>query len=415
MAELDVPTRDGPPKALSVKRQYISFADWSMTEYLSATLSVLSAQVRYGSQGSRLRARLGDLYAPSSVYTLNYAHTGLALALVAFQQRRHGKTEVLIPAYICPSVVKTVIACGLDPVPVDIGDDLNLTPATLAAALSERTLAVVAPHMFGCPLPIQEIETLCRDAGVFLIDDAAQVVGIQAQGRPLGSFGDVGLISFAQSKTIVTGMHGSGGVLLVNEASFDAELQKVCRELPAPYGRISALSDFLWNHLWSAYTGSSGDRFERFAKWLGWRPFNHAQQYAQISNLEAGVAIEQLVRLEQIIATRLRVAHNYHLALQGQTEIDFPQYESGRYLTRVMLLLPEYTDVAACRAYLQKHGVETRLGYQMSFPAQAATHKADALSKRLLGVPCGPAIGAADAEQICQILRQAIHTSKQKS
>ena len=392
-------------KSNTAKPHSISYADWTSAEFFSALTSLLTAQVKNGRHREQLETELAAYYAPSSVFALNYAHTGLALALEVFRRRRPDRTEVLVPAYICPSVVKAVTTCGLTAVPVAVEDDLNISVATLTAALGKKTLAVVAPHMFGCPLPMKAIEDLCRDADVFLIDDAAQIIGVRQEARLLGTFGDVGLLSFAQSKTIVTGMGGSGGVLIVNNPALQEELKQACAQLPAPSGRIPSLLDFLWNYLWIVRTGQSGDRMARLASRLGIHlPEPDAQQRALISNLDAGIALKQLARLESIVARRQRVIEHYHLALQNLTGLTFPQYAPGRSLARVMLLLPPESDIAACRHHLRAQGIQTRLGYQIPFPSQAATAKAEALAARLLGVPCGASVSAADAQEICQRL-----------
>ena len=141
-------------------------------------------------------------------------------------------------------------------------------------------------------------------------------------------------------------------------------------------------------------------------------PAPDAQQRALISNLDAGIAIKQLARLDSIIARRQSVIEHYHLALQNQNLLAFPQYAPGRHLARVMLLLPPESDIAACRHHLREHGIQTRLGYQVPFPSQAATAKAEALAARLLGVPCGASVSAADAEKICQRLSAICNATK---
>ncbi|MFJ3054891.1 DegT/DnrJ/EryC1/StrS family aminotransferase [Herbaspirillum sp. NPDC087042] len=389
-------------------RHALSYADWSGAEYRSVARSLLGGRVRQGRASAQLALRLDADYAPSRAYALNYAHTGLALALAAFKRRRPQRNVVLVPAYICPSVVSTISACGLQAQPVAVGDDLNLDMRALREALGQAPLALVAPHMFACPLPIDEIETQCRAAEVFLVDDAAQVAGVRHQGRLLGTFGDVGLLSFAQSKTIVTGIRGSGGVLLVNEPSLDDELGAACAALPPSPGRLAALLEFCWNYLWADRTGASGDHLERLLDTLGLRPADAGEVQARISNLDAGIALAQWPRLEGIIAARRTVAAHYHAALQEQDAIRFPQFAPGRYLARVMLLLPEGSDLAACRTQLRRQGIQSRLGYRIPFPDQAATRHAQALASRLLGMPSGADISAEDTRDICQHLSQAL-------
>jgi len=85
--------------------------------------------------------------------------------------------------------------------------------------------------MYGCPARIDEIERMAASAGAFVIDDAAQIVGIESNGRVLGGCGDIGIQSFAQSKSVVTGVRGSGGALLVNNQQLEAPVRALYAKL----------------------------------------------------------------------------------------------------------------------------------------------------------------------------------------
>ena len=342
-------------------RYPITYADWSSREYAAILRCILSGQVHEGPETTRLLLRLREMYSPSDVHLLNYAHHGIEIALSIFKEHRPERNEVIVPAYICPSVPQAVLNSGLQVQSVDVQDDLNLSLDSVRNAIGPQTLAVIAPHMYGCPAPIKEIEALCLKAGVFLIDDAAQVVGIRVGGRLLGTFGDMGVISFAQSKTIVTGIQGSGGVLLVNRPIWKEDVAHSCATLPPANGRIISLVDFLWNYVWNSYTGHTGYYFKRLLKVIGWR--SPKSTYAtRISNLEASIATAQLDRLEQMIEDKIRIMKIFHETLKD-AEIDLPQYQPGLFLTRLMLRLPKFVDNSTFRRKALKYGIETRLGY----------------------------------------------------
>ena len=390
-----------------MQRHHIAYADWSAREYAAIAKCLLRGRVHRGPAPAALSARLAALYAPSGIHLLNYGHHAIEIALGMFSRRRPERVEVIVPAYICPSVVASVVACGLRVRSVDVQDDLNMAPADVQAALSPDTLAVIAPHMYGCPARMSEIEALCASAQVFLIDDAAQVVGVRQDGRLLGTFGDAGVISFAQSKTIVTGIRGSGGVLLVNRPEWQAEARQVCSELPPASGRLGPLADFLWNHVGQAHTGHSGYYMGRVLGMLGWSqaPSSSAMQ---ISHLEASIAQVQLDRLEALLHEKVRVLHAYHQALQAYPRLQFPQYAPGRFLARVMLLLPEGVDLDRVRCEALKRGLETRSGYSAHISLGAQAPRAEAMARQLVGVPCRAGMSEADANAICAVLEAAL-------
>lgn len=387
----------------------ISYADWSGAEYRAALRCILTGRVARGGKPALLAQRLAALYAPASVYPVNFGHTAIRMALALFVERAGGgRNEVVIPRYICPSVVQSVQGAGLVPVMADVGADLNLTAASVQAVLGPRTLAVIAPHMFGCPADIGAIERVCRAAKVFLIDDAAQVVGVTRDGRQLGTFGDVGVVSFAQSKTVVAGVRGAGGLLLVNNAELDAPLRARWQALAPARGRLHALVYFLFNYLWRRRVGHVGYYFTRMAGMLGFHPRQYDEN-AKISNLDAALALAQLGRLEALKKSRIAVVEAYQRALDGVAAVTLPQYAPGRYLARVMVALPPHVDIAALRARLTTLGVETRTGY----PAPAGGGEDDAWMGRLLGLPFRAGMEREEVDQVCRLLRQALESTSQ--
>ncbi|MDP3168453.1 MAG: DegT/DnrJ/EryC1/StrS family aminotransferase [Hydrogenophaga sp.] len=393
-----------------MKRQPIAFADWSGREYAAMARCLLAGRVHRGPNPALLTEQLGQMYAPSAVHLINYGHHAIEIALDIFKRQRPERAEVIVPAYVCPSVVQAVEACGLRVRSVDVQDDLNMGPADVQAALGANTLAVIAPHMYGCPARMGEMEALCDLANVFLIDDAAQVVGVRQDGRLLGTFGDAGVISFAQSKTIVTGIRGSGGVLLVNRPAWAEQASQACAALPPARGRLGPLADFLWNHVGHVYTGHSGYYLSRVLAALGWSQAAPTQA-TQISHLEAGIALAQLGRIDALVQEKVRIAQAYHQALQAYPRLQFPQFAPGRFLTRVMLLLPEGADLDRVRREALTRGLETRTGYPAHVSPGAQAPRAEAMSQRLLGVPCRAGMGRSDVDAICSVVNASVEIS----
>jgi dTDP-4-amino-4,6-dideoxygalactose transaminase len=286
-----------------------------------------------------------------------------------------------------------------------VGDDLNITAEGVRQALGPKTLAVIAPHMYGCPAPIEALEALCRDAKVFLVDDAAQVVGERVAGRLLGTFGDVGVISFAQSKAIVTGIRGSGGVLLVNRPEWHDQAVRDCNQLPASGARLRPLLDFLWNYIGAGYTGSSGYYFSRLRAALGVAVTPPAGP-ARISNLEAAIAVVQLGRWPTMRSDQLRLLHRYHESLVCLDGLTFPQYHAGRYLARVVVLVPVSVAGPRVRHRLSKLGIETRASYPPV--PEGSELDGSELSNRVIGLPISADLKPSDVDAICRALQAVV-------
>lgn len=136
----------------------------------------------------------------------------LTLALRLAVARRPGK-PVLLPGFACYDLVSAAVGAGA-PVRLYDLDPHTLTPdaASLEASLVGGAAALVVAHLFGVPVPLDAMREAADGAGALLIEDAAQAVGGRWDGRPLGSAGDLSVLSFGRGKG-ETG--GGGGALLV--------------------------------------------------------------------------------------------------------------------------------------------------------------------------------------------------------
>ena len=121
--------------------------------------------------------------------------------------------EVLVPAYTFPATANAVALAGATPVLVDVDPEtLNVDGARLAGALTPRTRAAMAVHLFGRPVGWDAFEALPE--GVTVVEDAAGALGAQSRGRPCGSLGVAGCLSFHPRKIVTT---GEGGAVVTND------------------------------------------------------------------------------------------------------------------------------------------------------------------------------------------------------
>jgi dTDP-4-amino-4,6-dideoxygalactose transaminase len=122
--------------------------------------------------------------------------------------------RIALPAFTCFDVATAAVGAGAELLCYDIDPEtLAPDPSSLERALREGAgVAVIAP-LFGLPVGWHEIQEIARRHGAVLVEDAAQGFGAQEVGRPLGSLGDLGVLSFGRGKGW-TG--GSGGALLMN-------------------------------------------------------------------------------------------------------------------------------------------------------------------------------------------------------
>jgi len=124
--------------------------------------------------------------------------------------------EVVVTPRTFIASVSCVVNAGARPIFTDVDPDSgNITPAQVAAVLSERTRAVIPVHLGGWPCDMLGLGELLRGRGIALIEDCAQAHGAAIEGRSVGTFGEVGAWSFCQDKIMTTG--GEGGLVTTSD------------------------------------------------------------------------------------------------------------------------------------------------------------------------------------------------------
>lgn len=150
--------------------------------------------------------------------------------------------KVVVPSVLCLNPANAILYAGLTPVYCDMDlNDFNLDIEDLEKILkAERGVrALILPHCYGQPADIEEVLKLCRRYNVILIEDAAQALGGEYKGRPLGSFGDFSVLSFGHTKILDA---GSGGAILFNDKRYRSAVVKEIRALPAKAKNYEELS-----------------------------------------------------------------------------------------------------------------------------------------------------------------------------
>ncbi|WP_229725145.1 DegT/DnrJ/EryC1/StrS family aminotransferase [Hymenobacter baengnokdamensis] len=174
-------------------------------------------------------AELGAYLGNAHVVPCANGTDALTLALMALELPPG--TEVIVPAFTYVATLEAAALLGLRPVLVDVlPDTFNIDPAAVRAALTPRTGAVVAVHLFGQCADLEELNAICQESGVALVEDNAQALGATftfagGETRYAGTVGEVGTTSFFPSKNL--GCLGDGGALLTRDAGRAALLKQL--------------------------------------------------------------------------------------------------------------------------------------------------------------------------------------------
>jgi perosamine synthetase len=188
-----------------------------------------------------LEEELRRHFAVRHVFLVSSGTAALTLTLMALKSLA-ARTEVVIPAYTCFSVPAAILNAGLRPALCDISPaTFDFDHALLEPTLNAETLAVIAHHLFGVPSDIERLRALCHARGIFVVEDAAQAMGVEHAGRQLGTVGDVGIFSLGRGKNITC---GSGGIIVTNSAPIAAAIARHYGQLTTP-GIAEAVTAFV--------------------------------------------------------------------------------------------------------------------------------------------------------------------------
>jgi UDP-4-amino-4-deoxy-L-arabinose-oxoglutarate aminotransferase len=139
--------------------------------------------------------------------------------------------EVILPTYVCYTVLSAVEKTGAVPVLCDVGDDWVISYDTVKPHISSKTKAIIAPHIGGIAIDIEPLTEL----EVPVIEDLAQAFGAQINGRKAGTFGKIAICSFKGIKCLAT---GEGGMVISNDNSILKRIRSV--QIFSPMSDIQA-------------------------------------------------------------------------------------------------------------------------------------------------------------------------------
>ena len=275
---------------------------------------------------------------------------------------------------------------GATPVFADIdARTLNLDPAAVEAAITERTRAIVAVDIFGYPCELDELRALAERHGLALIDDACEAAGAEYRGSPVGSHGVDAVFAFYPNKQMTT---GEGGIVTTHDEGTWRLLKSLRNQGRADGGG--------W--LDHAYLG-----------------FNY-----RIDDLRAAMGIAQLEKLDEILALRRAAAARYHALLAGvdvELLADDDAEHVRSWFVYVVKLRPE-VDRERVIERLADEGIETSR-YLPSIHLQQYMRErygfgegmcpvSEETSRRTLALPFHTGIDGADQERVVDALRNAL-------
>lgn len=219
--------------------------------------------------------------------------------------------KVIVPACTFLATAGAVVCAGAVPVFADVDDSLGIDPKQIGKLCDKYTKAVIVVSLLGVPCKMDEIVAEAKKYNLIVIEDVAQSMGAEYHGKPMGTWGDLGVFSMQLNKIITT---GEGGVVVTDD---DKLYERACRY-----------------HDQGMYRNSPHPELEAANALIG-------QNY-RMSELTGAAAIAQLERLDGIIARMKEIKHTIKQELSDLEGITFRNVvdEEGDAAASFMIYLP---------------------------------------------------------------------------
>ena len=252
---------------------------------------------------------------------VNSGSSANLVALSALTSPKLGKRrlvegdEVLTVAMGFPTTVNPIIQNRLKPVLVDVElGTYDANPDLLAQAIGPRTRAIMMAHTLGNPFDLDAVKALCKEHGLWLVEDSCDALGSTYDGKKTGSFGDTATASFYPAHHITT---GEGGAVFVRS--------------PLIKKQVESFRD--WGRDCYCQTGCDNTCLKRFEWELGDLPkgYDHKYIYGHIgynlkgTDMQAALGVSQLTRIDEFANRRRENFRYLYAALEDVPGLILPK------------------------------------------------------------------------------------------
>ena len=330
-----------------------------------------------GPEGAALESEIAAFVGASHAVGVNSGTDALHLPLRA--AGIGSGDDVVMPSFTFVATAEAVSYTGARPVFADIdAQTFCLDPRALEKSLTPRTRAVIVVHLYGQCAAMEEISSLCREKKLVLIEDCAQSLGADYDGRRAGSWGDFGCFSFYPTKNLAAA--GDAGMITARDAGHAERLR------------------MLRHH---------GSRQSYLHEILGYN--------SRLDELQAAILRVKLRHLERFNAARADIARLYRELLAG-VPLGLPAaHGRGRHIWHQFTVRSEKRD--ALRAALDQAGIASMIYYPVPLhrqPLYAADcaglelPATDEAARTVLSLPIFPHLGEQRARRVGEALRAAL-------
>lgn len=275
--------------------------------------------------------------------------------------------EVIVPSYVCRSVLNSVLYTEAKPVLCDVNrEDYNISFDDARRKITKKTKVIIVPHMYGCPADIDKFKKI----GVYIIEDCAHSIGAEYKDKKIGSWGDLAIFSFEGTKYIIT---GEGGMVL-------------------------AKTKYLLNKLRKLKEPDSLD-------------FKVKYTY-RMTNLQAAVGRVQLLKLKSFIERRRRIAKIYNEAF-SRIDVELPkeqvdkQHVFHRYMIKIKCNINKFMEICYKEGVKIKRPVKPYPLHRYLGMPDRSFPDTEYIMRSAVSIPIYPLLSSKEIKYIIEVVKNA--------
>ena len=212
---------------------------------------------------------------------------GCARVIIGKTDNNIAPTSNHVPAFTIFSSILCLLKQGIKPVLVDSdSNNWNMDINEIIKKINKNTKAIIITHIYGFPVNMKKVLKIAKNKKIKIIEDAAEMIGQNYNGKKCGSFGEISTFSFYANKHITT---GEGGMILTNDKKY--------------YEKCKSLRNLCF--------GTSGNRFNHDD--IGWN--------YRFTNIQAALGLGQLENINWIVKRKREIGARYHNRLKNNKNI----------------------------------------------------------------------------------------------
>ena len=390
---------------LNLKRQYKNIEE----EVNASVLECFkNAQYIMGENVKEFEKEIANKIGVKHAITVGNGTDALIIALKSLGIKE--VDEVITTDYTFFATAEAIRFVGATPVFCDVElDTYNIDPSQIEEKITDKTKAIICVHLFGNACKMDEINDIAKRHNLYVVEDAAQAINSQYNGKNVGNLGDVACFSFFPTKNL--GCFGDGGMITTN----DDDLATIIRALKVHGSGENGMKAYaiLNDEEVEVVEQNSGDN----TVYNPLKYYNYLIGHnSRLDEIQAAILRIKLKHLDEYTENRRSISHRYIEALKDTSLVMPTETDGGKHVFHLFILQSENREEIESK--LKEKGIATGTYYKVPMHLQKAFNdlgykkgdfpNAEYLSERTFAIPLFPEMNDEEREYIINSIKEIV-------